>query len=36
MNWGEETNFVRATTKYWVRSEDISKVKFAISRETAL
>ena len=28
----DERSFVRATTKYWVRSDDLSAVKLAISR----
>mmetsp|Transcript_25168 Transcript_25168/g.78529 ORF Transcript_25168/g.78529 Transcript_25168/m.78529 type:complete len:691 (+) Transcript_25168:637-2709(+) len=31
-DWGGVTAFVRATTKYWVRSEDLSAVKLEIGK----
>mmetsp|Transcript_19369 Transcript_19369/g.57570 ORF Transcript_19369/g.57570 Transcript_19369/m.57570 type:complete len:691 (-) Transcript_19369:27-2099(-) len=32
VEWGGVTSFVRATTKYWVRSEDLSAVKLEIGK----
>lgn len=29
-NKGESQSFLRSTTKYWVRTEDVSRVKYAI------